>query len=114
MQKHELATVFRRTRYRNVLLQEEAVGVLAALGTGAAAGLFNGLVVTMVGLPSLVVTIGTQFLLWEYFDGEEIRSENYTASVVPVPVPGAAILGFIGMATSSLALRGKRKKKVAA
>jgi simple sugar transport system permease protein len=38
------------------------LGVLAALGTGAAAGLFNGLVVTIVGLPSLVVTIGTQFL----------------------------------------------------
>ena len=29
---------------------------------GAGAGLFNGLVVTVVGLPSLVVTIGTQFL----------------------------------------------------
>jgi simple sugar transport system permease protein len=38
------------------------LGILAALGTGAAAGLFNGLVVTIVGLPSLVVTIGTQFL----------------------------------------------------
>ena len=41
----------------NVLL-----GAGAALGVGAAAGLFNGLVVTVVGLPSLVVTIGTQFL----------------------------------------------------
>jgi simple sugar transport system permease protein len=39
-----------------------AMGVLAALGVGAAAGLFNGLVVTLIGLPSLVVTIGTQFL----------------------------------------------------
>jgi simple sugar transport system permease protein len=38
------------------------LGILAALGTGAAAGLFNGLVVTVIGLPSLVVTIGTQFL----------------------------------------------------
>jgi simple sugar transport system permease protein len=37
-------------------------GVVAALLTGAAAGLFNGLVVTWVGIPSLVVTIGTQFL----------------------------------------------------
>ena len=41
----------------NVLL-----GAGAALGVGAAAGLFNGLVVTIIGLPSLVVTIGTQFL----------------------------------------------------
>jgi simple sugar transport system permease protein len=41
----------------NVLL-----GAVAALGVGAGAGLFNGLVVTIIGLPSLVVTIGTQFL----------------------------------------------------
>jgi simple sugar transport system permease protein len=38
------------------------LAVLAALATGALAGLFNGLVVTVVGLPALVVTIGTQFL----------------------------------------------------
>jgi simple sugar transport system permease protein len=39
-----------------------ALAALAGLGVGAGAGLFNGLVVTMIGLPSLVVTIGTQFL----------------------------------------------------
>lgn len=39
---------------------ELAIG--AALLAGGAAGLFNGIVVTMVGIPSLVVTIGTQFL----------------------------------------------------
>jgi simple sugar transport system permease protein len=39
-----------------------ALGAIAALLVGAGAGLFNGLVVTVVGLPSLVVTIGTQFL----------------------------------------------------
>jgi simple sugar transport system permease protein len=38
------------------------LGVLAAIGVGALAGLFNGLVVTIVGIPALVVTIGTQFL----------------------------------------------------
>lgn|SRR5690242_3521548 len=38
------------------------LGVLAALVTGALAGLFNGVVVTLIGIPSLVVTIGTQFL----------------------------------------------------
>jgi len=38
------------------------LGVLAAILVGAGAGLFNGLVVTYVGIPSLVVTIGTQFL----------------------------------------------------
>ena len=39
-----------------------ALGVLGALAMGGGAGLFNGLVVTLVGLPALVVTIGTQFL----------------------------------------------------
>ncbi|HEY7044285.1 MAG TPA: ABC transporter permease [Nocardioidaceae bacterium] len=38
------------------------LAVLAALAVGAAAGLFNGLIVTIVGVPALVVTIGTQFL----------------------------------------------------
>lgn len=38
------------------------LGIAAALAVGALAGLFNGLLVTMVGIPSLVVTIGTQFL----------------------------------------------------
>ncbi len=38
------------------------LGVAAALLVGAAAGLFNGLIVTIIGIPSLVVTIGTMFL----------------------------------------------------
>jgi simple sugar transport system permease protein len=38
------------------------LAIAAALAIGAAAGLFNGLVVTMVGIPALVVTIGTQYL----------------------------------------------------
>ena len=36
--------------------------IVASLGVGSLAGLFNGLIVTVVGIPSLVVTIGTQFL----------------------------------------------------
>jgi simple sugar transport system permease protein len=38
------------------------LGILAALLVGALCGLFNGLIVTYIGIPSLVVTIGTQFL----------------------------------------------------
>jgi simple sugar transport system permease protein len=38
------------------------LGVVAALLVGILAGLFNGVLVTYVGIPSLVVTIGTQFL----------------------------------------------------
>jgi simple sugar transport system permease protein len=38
------------------------LGVAAALLVGVLAGLFNGVLVTYIGIPSLVVTIGTQFL----------------------------------------------------
>jgi simple sugar transport system permease protein len=38
------------------------LGVIAALLIGAATGLVNGFFVAVVGIPALVVTIGTQFL----------------------------------------------------
>ncbi len=38
------------------------IAIASSLLVGSLAGLFNGLVVTFVGIPSLVVTIGTQFL----------------------------------------------------
>ncbi len=38
------------------------LAVLTALSVGAIAGLLNGLVVTVIGIPALVATIGTQFL----------------------------------------------------
>jgi simple sugar transport system permease protein len=38
------------------------LAVLAAIAVGAVAGLFNGLIVTVIGIPALVVTIGTQYL----------------------------------------------------
>lgn len=38
------------------------LAVLTALAVGALAGLLNGVIVTVIGIPALVVTIGTQFL----------------------------------------------------
>lgn len=38
------------------------LAILTALAVGALAGLFNGVIVTVIGIPALVVTIGTQFL----------------------------------------------------
>ncbi len=38
------------------------VGLVAALATGVACGLVNGFLVATLGIPSLVITIGTQFL----------------------------------------------------
>lgn len=49
-------------------------------------------------------TIGTQFLLWEFFGGEEIRLDGYTVNTSVVPVPaavwlfGSGLLGLIGVA----------------
>lgn len=39
-----------------------SLAFMAALGTGALAGLFNGALVARLGIPSLVITIGTSFL----------------------------------------------------
>jgi simple sugar transport system permease protein len=38
------------------------LGVIVTLAVGAGAGLVNGVFVTVMGIPALVVTIGTQFL----------------------------------------------------
>jgi simple sugar transport system permease protein len=38
------------------------LAILTALAVGALAGLVNGAIVTLIGIPALVVTIGTQFL----------------------------------------------------
>jgi simple sugar transport system permease protein len=39
-----------------------ALGIAASLVVGVLCGLFNGFFVTFIGIPALVVTIGTQFL----------------------------------------------------
>ncbi len=44
---------------------------------------------------------------------EAARLQKVTLTGTVVPVPGAAILGFIGMATSAHVLRRRRKKAVA-
>jgi len=50
------------------------VGLIVGLGTGAACGLLNGLLVASLNIPSLVITIGTQFL----FRGLELVLMNGT------------------------------------
>ncbi|SLN33077.1 hypothetical protein PEL8287_01608 [Roseovarius litorisediminis] len=42
-------------------------------------------------------TIGDQFLMWEYFGGEEIRSSSYSASVGAVPLPASSLLLLSGL-----------------
>lgn len=42
-------------------------------------------------------TIGNQFLMWEYFAGEEIRSQSYSASSSVVPEPSVFALLAVGL-----------------
>jgi len=55
-------------------------------------------------------TIGDQFLLWEYFGGEEIRSSSYSAvssaAMAPVPLPASSLL-LLGGLGGLLAFRRK-------
>jgi hypothetical protein len=55
-------------------------------------------------------TIDTSFLAWEYFAGDEIRTNNYTSDVSPVPEPTTMLLfgtGLLGLAGISI----RRTKK---
>ncbi len=39
------------------------LGILAGLAAGSVVGMLNGLLVTLIGIPSIVVTLGMQFLI---------------------------------------------------
>ncbi|HKL13384.1 MAG TPA: ABC transporter permease [Halanaerobiales bacterium] len=39
------------------------IALIACISTGAVVGLFNGLLVTKIGIPSIIVTIGMQFFI---------------------------------------------------
>jgi simple sugar transport system permease protein len=72
------------------------LGILAALLIGAGAGLFNGVLVAIVGLPSLVVTIGTQFL----FRGLTVllvAGQNFTLTGVKATPAGSLLTGKVGV-----------------
>jgi simple sugar transport system permease protein len=68
------------------------LGVLAALAIGAAAGLVNAFFVTVVGIPALVVTIGTQF----FFRGLTlvlVNGKSYTLLETSHSVLGRLLVG---------------------
>jgi simple sugar transport system permease protein len=72
------------------------LGILASLLVGGAAGLFNGLLVAVVGLPSLVVTIGTQYL----FRGLTVllvAGQNFTLVGVKSSPAGGLMSGRLGV-----------------
>jgi simple sugar transport system permease protein len=71
----------------NVLL-----GVLATLAVGAAAGFVNGFFVCYVGIPALVVTIGTQFL-YRGLTLVLVNGKSYTLLETDGSLPGRLLTG---------------------
>jgi simple sugar transport system permease protein len=72
-----------------------ALGVLATLAVGAAAGLVNGFFVTVVGIPALVVTIGTQFL-YRGLTLVLVDGKSYTLTETEHTVAGRLLVGRWG------------------
>lgn len=57
------------------------LGLLACLGAGLMAGFLNGILVTKVGIPSLILTIGTMFL---WGGVVMVGSQGFSESLMPV------------------------------
>ena len=68
------------------------LGVLATLAIGAAAGLVNGFFVTVVGIPALVVTIGTQFL-YRGLTLVLVDGRSYTLTETEHTIAGRLLVG---------------------
>lgn len=68
------------------------LGVLTALAVGAAAGLVNGFFVCVVGIPALVVTIGTQFL-YRGLTLVLVNGKSYTLLETDGTIPGRLLVG---------------------
>lgn len=54
-------------------------------------------------------TIGNQFLMWEYYGGEEIRSNNYSATAEVQGVPEPATLALFGLGLLGIAYSRKKQ-----
>ncbi|HZC72244.1 MAG TPA: ABC transporter permease [Jatrophihabitans sp.] len=68
------------------------LGVLATLAIGAAAGLVNGFFVAVIGIPALVVTIGTQFL-YRGLTLVLVNGKSYTLLETLDSTPGRLLVG---------------------
>ena len=68
------------------------LGALAARAVGAAAGFVNGFFVCVVGIPALVVTIGTQFL-YRGLTLVLVDGKSYTLLETDGTVPGRLLTG---------------------
>ena len=91
---------------------------LVALGIGAGCGIVNGLVVTVARVPSLVVTLGTLYII-RGIDGAWAGGNQVNASMLPTSfnkigygtifgVPYLGIIGIVAVAIAAYAMRSFR------
>jgi rhamnose transport system permease protein len=91
---------------------------LLALGIGAACGIVNGLVVTVARVPSLVVTLGTLYII-RGIDGAWAGGNQVNASMLPgsfnkigygtiLGVPYLAVIAIVAVAIATYAMRSFR------
>jgi simple sugar transport system permease protein len=71
------------------------LAILGALATGALIGTLNGLIIVRVGIPSLVVTLGTQFF-WRGAVLVLTQGANFSLSYIFNTVFYKALVGKIG------------------
>lgn len=75
----------------------DAIGIAAALGMGCFVGFVNGYLVNRIGVPSLIVTIGTMFAVMGLTLGLSVLLTGSTsAAIVPAVAFKAALGQFIG------------------
>jgi rhamnose transport system permease protein len=91
---------------------------LAALGIGVVCGVVNGLVVTVARVPSLVVTLGTLYII-RGIDGAWAGGNQVNASMLPdsfnkigfgtiAGVPYLGIIAIVGVAIATYVMRSFR------
>ena len=91
---------------------------LLALAIGVACGVVNGLIVTVARVPSLVVTLGTLYII-RGIDGAWAGGNQVNASMLPnsfnkigygtiAGVPYLAIIGIVAVAIATYAMRSFR------
>jgi rhamnose transport system permease protein len=91
---------------------------LLAIGIGIACGVVNGLVVTVARVPSLVVTLGTLYII-RGIDGAWAGGNQVNASMLPnsfnkigygtiAGVPYLAVIAIVGVGIATYAMRSFR------
>jgi rhamnose transport system permease protein len=91
---------------------------LLALAIGVACGVINGLIVTVARVPSLVVTLGTLYII-RGIDGAWAGGNQVNASMLPnsfnkigygtiAGVPYLALIGIVAVAIATYAMRSFR------